>query len=162
MGLCNESCLFVRTADWPAIHPSCVANTWTLPITCKLFKHFVSDPTYVVRLKGNLNIDMYSDIYGPIFSKSSMIIETTKLCILILIWVTLTFIQSHSCMRNQKLCCLFSYKFKYRFGWNSVCCHNLFIEALTNYCTKKLQRRDFMKYMFCHHHVSENLWTDLL
>ena len=41
--------------------------------------------------------------------------------------MTLTFMGGKSFMRNQKLWCPFSCKSKYRFGWNSVCCHNLFV-----------------------------------
>ena len=39
-----------------------------------------------------------------------MMIETTKLCNLVSVWVTLTFIQDQNCLRNHKLCaCSFSF-----------------------------------------------------
>ena len=40
------------------------------------------------------------------------------------IWITLTFSQGHSCIRNTKFLCLFSCKFVGRFGQGLVCCHN--------------------------------------
>ena len=62
------------------------------------------------------NTGLYSDNYRPISFKLGAMIVTPKLYILISVWVTLTFSQGHSCMRNQKLQCPFSPKFKYWFG----------------------------------------------
>ena len=70
---------------------------------------------------------LYWDIYRPISFKLGVMIGTAKLYILVSVWMALTFIQCHSCMRNQKLRCPFSRKFKPRFGLNSVCCHNLLV-----------------------------------
>ena len=50
--------------------------------------------------------------------------------------------------------CPFYRKFKYRFGWNSACCHNLLVPRklmLNLFCTSNVQERgpcwrDFMKY----------------
>ena len=57
------------------------------------------------------NIGLYSHIYRPISFRFGTLIETTMLYILISVWMALTFIQSDSCMRNQKLLCPFSHKF---------------------------------------------------
>ena len=57
--------------------------------------------------KTTFSIDLYSDIYRLI----SLIVETTKLYISVSVWMTLTFIQGHSCMRNEKLWHPFSSKF---------------------------------------------------
>ena len=46
-------------------------------------------------------VPWYSDICGLISFKSGVIIETSKLYILISVWITLTFIEDLSCMRNQ-------------------------------------------------------------
>ena len=59
--------------------------------------------------------------------KLRMMIKTTKLNILISVWMTLTFIQGHNCVRNKKLWCPCPHKFLYQSGWNSVCCHNLLV-----------------------------------
>ena len=77
--------------------------------------------------KNTFNIGLFSDIYRPISIKLSIILETTRHYVLISVWMTLTFIQGHIFMSNQKLWCPFSCKSGCRFGWNSVCCHNLFV-----------------------------------
>ena len=59
-------------------------------------------------IKKKVNIGLYSDICRSISFKLGVIIETTKFYITLSVWMTLTFIRGHSCMRNQKL--------KYRFG----------------------------------------------
>ena len=41
-----------------------------------------------------LDIVLYSDVYWQISVKLGMTIETTKLCILISVWMTLTFAQN--------------------------------------------------------------------
>ena len=44
------------------------------------------------------NVGLYPGIYRPISIKlSMMILEATKFYILISVWMTLTFIQGHSC-----------------------------------------------------------------
>ena len=58
-------------------------------------------------IKKIFNIGLYSDIYGPISVKLGMMIETAKLCILMSVLMMLTFIQGHSCMRNQQFLCPF-------------------------------------------------------
>ena len=66
----------------------------------------VENPIYVISSKKQKqktwSFDLYSDIYRLISFKFSMAIETTKLYILILVWMTLTFSQGHSCRRNWK------------------------------------------------------------
>ena len=55
--------------------------------------------TSVILLKQTFKIGLYSDMYRPISFKLGMI-KTTMLYILISDWMTLTFIQGRSCMRN--------------------------------------------------------------
>ena len=47
------------------------------------------------------SISLYSDIYRPISFKPGLVIETTELYILVLVWMTMTFIHVHSCIRNK-------------------------------------------------------------
>ena len=56
-------------------------------------------------LKKSNNTGLYWDNYRLISLTLVVMIETTKLCILISVRMTLTFIHGHSCMRNQKLQC---------------------------------------------------------
>ena len=71
----------------------------------------------------NMNVGLYSDIYRHIFFfKLCIMIETARFYVLISAWMTLTFIQGHSCIRNKKIWCPFSRKFKDWFRWNSVYC----------------------------------------
>ena len=96
-----------------------------------------------VRGKEPSNIGLYSDIYRPVSFKLAIMIGTTKFFMLISVWIKLTFIQGHSCMRNQTLWCPFSQKFRRPFGWNSVCCHtNLLKRMLNLICTIDIQRRE--------------------
>ena len=44
---------------------------------------------------------LYSDIYGPISFRLAIIMETTKLDILLLVWMILTCDQGHSCPRKK-------------------------------------------------------------
>ena len=48
-----------------------------------------------------LNINLNGDIYRPISFKLGVMIEIAKLYILRLVWMTLTFVQCHNCMRNK-------------------------------------------------------------
>ena len=67
------------------------------------------NPTYMIsQKKSNFNVGLYSDIYRRSSFKLGMIRETTKLYIFISMWMTLTFIQGHRSVRNQKLRCTFS------------------------------------------------------
>ena len=62
-------------------------------------------------------ISVISCSYKLISFKLCMMIEAIKLYILISVWMILTFIQGHSCMRNQKLLCIFFWgKFLSWFG----------------------------------------------
>ena len=109
------------------------------------------NPTYV---KQHFYIGFYSGIYRLISFKLGVMIEITKLYIFILVWMTLTFIQGHSYIRNQKLWCPFSHKFKYIFVWNSVCFHNLlvcwFVEAHTKFVLHKLYSSERILLMWFH------------
>ena len=65
------------------------------------------------------SIGLCSDLCWLIFFKLDVMIETTKLYFLISVWLTLTFIQDHSCVRYQRLWCPFPQQFCCQFGWNS-------------------------------------------
>ena len=41
------------------------------------------------------------------YFKLGMMIETSKFSVLIVVWMKLTYVQGHCCMRNQKLFCIF-------------------------------------------------------
>ena len=62
--------------------------------------------------KATFNVFLYSDIYRLTSFKLGIVIGTTILYVLISVWMTFTFIQGDSCMRNQKLKCPFSQKFQ--------------------------------------------------
>ena len=66
-------------------------------------------------------------VFRLVSLKLGVTIDTFKLYILISVWITLAFIQGHSCMRNLKILCPVSGKFLNGFGENSVCCHNLLV-----------------------------------
>ena len=51
----------------------------------------------------NFDVGLHSDIYRLISFNFGIIVVTTELYILIPVWMTLSFLQSHSYMRNQKL-----------------------------------------------------------
>ena len=81
-----------------------------------------------------------------------MVIETTMLYILISVWMTLTFIQGHSCMSSHNLQWVFSQKFYFWFGWNSVCCHNLLVcwsSCWFYFCTILYSREKTLLTWFC-------------
>ena len=106
---------------------------------------------YTISLE-KFNIGLNSDITNILSVKLGMMIETSKLYILISVWMILMFIQGHSCIWNRKLQCPFYHKSKYRFGLNSVYWHNLLKLMLNVFCTSTIQGRelcwrDFMKYM---------------
>ena len=62
-------------------------------------------------LKKNVNVGLYSDMKRPISFTLGMMIETTNLYIVISVWMTLTFIQGHICMRNKNISVQFCCKF---------------------------------------------------
>ena len=53
---------------------------------------------FVQKKKKSFNVGLHSNIYKPISFKHRTMIETTKLYILTLVYMTLTFIQGHSCL----------------------------------------------------------------
>ena len=63
-----------------------------------------------IEKRKKINVFLYSDIYGSVSFRLGLMIKITKLYILISVWMTLTFIQGHSCMNNQKILCPFSQK----------------------------------------------------
>ena len=88
------------------------------------------NPTCVISYEKTFDNGLYSDIYRLVSFKHGLMVKITKFCILISLWMTLTLIQGHSCMRTQTLWCPFSRKIRYWFGWNSLCCHNLFAQVI--------------------------------
>ena len=66
----------------------------------------------IKKKQNNFNLYLHSDIYRSICFKLCMMVETTKLYILISVWMTLTVIRGHCCIGNQKLRCPFSRKLK--------------------------------------------------
>ena len=94
---------------------------WTSYSFCLVLLIFKGeDPAYKISLRG-FNVGSYFDTYRPISFKVGMTGEITKLYILISVWMALTFIHGHSCMRffflNPRT-------FHCRFQWSSVCCLN--------------------------------------
>ena len=49
-----------------------------------------------------VNVGLCLDIYKPISFELGMMTETIEFYIHMPLWMTLTFIQGHSCMRNKK------------------------------------------------------------
>ena len=99
---------------------------------------------YLILLK-RFSVGLYSYIYRLSFLfKFSMMMGTTKLYILISVWMTLTFIQGHSCTRNQKLWYPFSQKFCSGFGEiQSVITTYWVVELMLNvFCTSNIQGRE--------------------
>ena len=90
---------------------------------------------YLFGFLKKLNIGMYLDIYGLISFKLGLMRMNY---ILISVWMILTIIQGHSCMRNQELLHLFAWN---RFGWNVVCCHNILKIILNLFCLCSIQGR---------------------
>ena len=52
--------------------------------------------------KDTFSISLYSDIYGPISFRLGLMIGTTKLYVLISVWMALTVIKGHRYKRNKK------------------------------------------------------------
>ena len=66
------------------------------------------------------------------FFRLVVVIDSTKLYSLMLLWIAFTFIQGHSYMRKQKLLHCFSCKVFKWFGQNLVCCYDLLV-SLNSY-----------------------------
>ena len=63
-----------------------------------------------------LELACFQTLWTHFFQIFDMMIETTALYFFIPVRMTLTFIQGHSKMRNQKFLCSFSHKFLNWFG----------------------------------------------
>ena len=68
----------------------------------------------------NFSIGMHLNIYESIWFKLSMMIGTIDLYILILVFLTLTFIQGHRSARKQKFLGNYLTKIFNEFGWKVV------------------------------------------
>ena len=93
------------------------------------------------------------DIYRPISFKLYKMKDTTRLYILILVWMTLTFILEHNYKRNHICLHSFSCKFLNEFGWNLVCSHNLYCSYVKLnwhdwFSRRELFLGDFIDYTF--------------
>ena len=66
------------------------------------------NPTYVILFRKFFNKGLLSDIYWQISFKLGMMIQTTKLSILISVWMTLTFIQDQLCEKSKTLMSIYS------------------------------------------------------
>ena len=88
----------------------------------------------LLKKKPNFDVGFCSDIYTPNSFKHCVMIEITMLYILMSVWITLTFIQAHSCMRNQTLSGLFSQTFH--------SCVGLFELMVKLFCTSTVQGRE--------------------
>ena len=100
----------------------------------------------------HLNINLRSYICGPISFKLCLMVEVSELCCLVPVWQTLTFIQSHSCMRKQNLWCSCSHTFFHWNSWNLMCCHDLLVcwnSHKIHVCTINIQRREACLSDFC-------------
>ena len=93
-------------------------------------------------------IQTFTDQFLSFSFKLVMMIEATKLYILKSVWMTLTFIQGHSCMKNQKLWCPYSRRFMYQFGLNSVCRHNLLVYWSSCKIKQKQNKKKFPQIIF--------------
>ena len=105
------------------------------------------------------SIVLYSDIYRLISFKLGMMRETTKLFILILVWMTFTFIQGHCCRRYQNFGVHFFLKFflanlSINFAHAKVSLHKYSSRERTVLTW-------FYEIYVKQHHLSGHLWTDL-
>ena len=83
--------------------------------------------------------------------KLGMIIETTKLYILITVLMILTVNLGHSHVRNQALLHPFSCKFLSWLEWSSVCCHNLLVcRSSCSICLHDLYSRERTPFTWFH------------
>ena len=90
------------------------------------------------------NVGSHSGIYKPIYFKPGLSIETTEVCILISVWVTLVLIQGQGFMRNQKL--LRSFSVKLAVDLDEIQCVATtcwFAKARAKlFCANRIQRRE--------------------
>ena len=72
-----------------------------------------------------------------------MMIGAAKLYILILVWMTFTFIQGHNCMKNQQLLCPFSQKF-----YRRLCFNNLLVKSFIYFAQVIFKGKNFADMIF--------------
>ena len=121
------------------------------PISCSRERTLLV--SFVRKSNTNFNVGLDSYIYRLIYFKLGRMIETTKLYILISVWMNLTFIQGHSCMTKQKnLVHVLSQQFCGQFGWNQLCSTTCWFVAAhaeflctSNFQGRELCWRDFVK-----------------
>ena len=76
---------------------------WNSVDTCWCIEphtHVISSVEYSMERTLPMWFRYKNNVYRPISFKLDMMIETTRLYILISVWMILTFIQGHSCMRH--------------------------------------------------------------
>ena len=83
------------------------------------------EPYFVRKTPQPFNV--HSDTYTSISFRLGIVIETTELCILIPVWMTLTFIWDHSYHEVKDCCVHFFCKVLCRFGCTLVCRCNLLV-----------------------------------
>ena len=99
---------------------------------CKLnsLNTYLNGKLYLI--KGNnllfyFKVDMHSDVYELIWFQFGMMIDTTELHILILVYRTLTMVQGHRSAKKAKMCAPSISQFFYLFVWNLVYCWHLIV-----------------------------------
>ena len=90
---------------------------WNLVYVSHLLVWWASYSFYLVRLIFKRENPVYVILFKKKSFKLGMMIEIATLYILMPVWMSLTFVHGHSCMRNQKLLWPYYHKCLYRFGW---------------------------------------------
>ena len=104
--------------------------------------------------KKSFNVSLYSHMYWLIFFKLGVMIETTKLYSLKSVWMTLTFIQGHSCIRIKNFCVHFLRNFTIWMNFSRLPQLVGLLKLMLNLlCTSSIHGRrlcwcGFIKYMF--------------
>ena len=99
----------------------------------------------------NFDVGLHSNIYELISFKLGMMTKTTKICILLSVWMALTFIQDHSCMqmiKNLSVCFLRCFAVDLHENQYVATTVGLLKLILNLFCTSSIQgsklcRRDF-------------------
>ena len=120
-------------------------------------------PTYVMLVKKMLTLACVQTLfYWPISFRLGLMIKTTRLSILLSVWMTLTFTQGHSCMRNKKFVVHFSeisqlIRIKFSMLPQPV---GLLKPLLNLFCTDDIEGREFCWHEFIKHNFNMVLCRD--